>query len=330
MNHNVVHAQTLASKIYERTDDETSSLSLSMFRDALLSVNMLDQLLGNASRTFTVFAPTNSAILASPNLNMYLRGSNETIPLWNRHLVATLRHHIVPDFAYNRSSIFNNQRVELTSIQETINIGQFEQTIQGAGLLEYDIAASNGVLHVVNKVLPPKFFSETFSKLELQEEYGPDHLGRTAFTDVTDFVHGRDVLDVIRPNGQTFIGCRIRAFNRLEEYLPQTINGSPNGVIKGEFLNASYTNETIRNLIEYSLIPKNYYLTDIPNGFSELTIPVPNCGHMWINKRDDLLCFNNGCVVATPDPREFIASNGYVHYYYYLYFLKILRENATD
>jgi uncharacterized surface protein with fasciclin (FAS1) repeats len=308
----VVNAQSsLVAKINERTDDETDGTSLSIFRDALLSVDMLDTLLGNLSRSFTVFAPTNDAIKASPTMQLYLQGVNETVPRWHRHLVAALRHHIVPDFIFNKTDIFNSQRVELMSIHETINVGQFDQTVQGAGLIESDIVSSNGVLHTVNKVLAPKYFSETFSQLELQVELGPDDKGRVALTDVVDFVKGREILNQVRNEGTTFLGCRIRAFNRLDDYLPQTINGSPE-VIYGEFLNDTYKNETIHNFIQYSMIPKNYYLTDIPNGFSELTVPVPQCGHMWVTKKDNVLCFNNGCVVETPDPREYIASNGYV------------------
>ena len=301
---------TLASIIAERSADMNETTSLSMFRDALLRTKLLDEILGNTTASFTVFAPTNKAILESPLMQLYLTGSNETVPTWNRHLMITLRHHIVPDFVYKNSDLFSGQRVEIMSLQEQLNISQFQGTIQGSTLLQSDITATNGILHVVNHVLPTRFFNETFSQLELQSEYGPDHLDRTALTDVVDFVNARDLLNVVRPEGFTFVGCRIRAFNRLEEYLPQTINGSPLGVIQGEFLNATFQNETIHNFIQYSMIPKNYYSPDIPNGFEELTIPIPNCGHMWVTKREGVLCFNNGCVVETPDPREFLASNG--------------------
>jgi uncharacterized surface protein with fasciclin (FAS1) repeats len=320
---------TLATIITELSTDTESdpTTSLSMFRDALIYTQLFDTVLGNTSRSYTVFAPTNQAILDSPIMQLYLLGTNETtsddtdnpdvpssssLSTWYRHLLITLRHHIVPDFVYTNTELFSGQRVEIMSFQEQLNISQFEQTIQGSTLLQSDVLASNGILHVVNKVLPTDFFNQTFAKLELQSEYGPDHLDRTAMTDVVDTVNARDLLSEVRPDGLTFVGCRIRAFNRLEEYLPQTINGSPEGVIRGEFLNVSNKDATIRDFIQYSMIPKNYYSPDIPNGFMELTIPIANCGHMWITKREGLLCFNNGCVVETPDPREFVASNGYV------------------
>ena len=306
---------TLAALVTARsTSSESEETSLSMFRDALVHTKLFDEVLGNTSRSYTVFAPTNQAILNSPILQLYLRGSNDTtvLPTWHRHLLITLRHHIVPDFVFNNTELFSGQRVEIMSFQEQLNISQFQGTIQGSTLLQSDLFATNGILHVVNKVLPTRFFNESFAQLELQPEYGPDHLDRTAMTDVVDFIGARDLLSQVHPDGLTFVGCRIRAFNRLEEYLPQTISGTTQGVIKGEFLNETYKEITTRNFIEYSLIPKNYYSPDIPNGFMELTIPTSNCGHMWVTKRDGLLCFNNGCVVETPDPREFVASNGYV------------------
>jgi len=79
----------------------------------------------------------------------------------------------------------------------------------------------------------------------------------------------------------------------------------------GEFLNANFTKETSFNFLEYSQIPGNYYRPDIEDGFTALVTPWPDCGHMWITKTKDTgLCFNNGCVVETPEPREYLANNG--------------------
>lgn len=310
----LVQAQnTLVSKINARTADGTSPESLTLFRDALQAVGMLDGLLSNATGVFTVFAPTNAAIKASPQMQLYMLGMDEKpSPRWKYNLIAALRQHIVPDVRLNSSDIFDLQVTELASLLDPIAVSQFSKTVQGAALIESDVIASNGVLQVVSSVIRAKFFDESFAQLELQSELGPDDLQRVALTDVVDFVGAREKLNVVRDTGTTFLGCRIRAFNRLDEYLPQTINGSPDGVIKGEFLNETNKIETIHNLIDFSTVPKNYYNEDIVNNFEELTLPLPNCGHMWVTKNDGMLCFNNGCVVETPDPREYIASNGYV------------------
>jgi uncharacterized surface protein with fasciclin (FAS1) repeats len=304
---------TLVSKIYERTTSDSDPNGLSLFSVALQSSGMLDGFLSNATQTFTVFAPTNAAIKASPQFLLYLKGLNaKPVPRWHQHVRAALQQHILLGQVLNSSSIFDLKVTKLNSMLDPIVVSQFGKTLQGAAITEADISASNGVLHVVNAVIQPKFYGEPFSQVELQQELGPDYLGRTALVDVVDFVGGREVLNKIDQQGTTFVGCRVRAFNRLSEYLPQTINGSPDGVIIGEFLNKTNKAETLKDFIEYSMIPKNYYNDDILDGFMDLIVPDPNCGHMWVTKNQGKLCFNNGCVVASPNQREYIASNGYV------------------
>lgn len=305
---------TLTGEIDERTtggNDDPEGLSL--FREALMSVGLHERVMGNSTYSFTVFAPNNAAIRASPLLSMYMLGLDEgEHPRWHYHLMAALNQHIV-EATLTVDDIFGDRQTsQLQSVQDSILINQFGQQVQDANIVEPDIATTNGVLHVIDRVIQPNFFLEPFSNLELQSEFGPDHLDRVALTDVADFVGNRDVLNVVRPEGTTFVGCRIRAFNRLEEYLRQTVNGSPN-VKFGEFLNETFKDETSFNLFEYSQIPGNFYRPDIEDGYVELVTPYPDCGHMWITKnRDTGLCFNNGCVVEDNGPREFLASNGYV------------------
>jgi hypothetical protein len=154
----------------------------------------------------------------------------------------------------------------------------------------------------------------SLANLELQSEYGPDHLNRTSLITVIDSLPGgREELEKVRPEGQTFLGCRIRAFNRMEEYLPQTINNSTTA-LHGEFLNPDFAEETFHNFLQYNIIPQNIYEENLQKGMAELTTPVADCGHMWITySKQGELCFNNGCVVQTQETRQYLASNGYVH-----------------
>lgn len=304
---------SLVSLINNRTTSDKDPGGLSLFSTALQATGMLDALLGNASQRLTVFAPTNAAIKASPQFLLYLKGLNaKPVPRWHEHVIAALRQHILVDQVLTSSNIFDLKLTQLNSMQDPISISQFGNTVQNAVITEANITASNGVLHVVSAVIQPKFFTQPFSQLELQQELGPDYLGRTSLVDVVDFVGGRETLNTINQQGTTFVGCRVRAFNRLNEYRPQTMNGSPDGVIKGEFLNATYKAKTLKTFIDYSMIPKNYYGEDIYDGFMELIVPTSKCGHMWVTKNQGQLCFNDGCVVTDPDPREYLAGNGYV------------------
>jgi hypothetical protein len=116
----------------------------------------------------------------------------------------------------------------------------------------------------------------------------------------------------MNPLGTTHVGCRIRALNTIGlYYLPQTINGAPN-ITDGEFLNASFKEETTHNLLEYSLLTGMYYHDDIEDLKQDLIMASNNCSHMWITKQSSgKICFNDGCQISTPDPVNYMRSNGY-------------------
>ena len=292
--------------------------NLSQFMNFLDASDILEGILDEEEGgPYTVFAPTNEAIEASSQMQLLANGIDETPARWYENIRAACRNHIVPNREYKKEQIFDLQTTELDSMHDTLVVRQWSQQIGGASILVADIQASNGILHIVKKVIDPKFFTQSFSKLELQSEYGPDHLGRISMVDVVDHVNGRGILQTIRESGLTYAGCRIRAFNRMgldDNYLWQTINGGQ-FVKEDELMSDNFTEQTLKNFVEYQLIPKNYYLDELPNNFVELATPIANCGHMWVTKKDDRLCFNDGCVVWDKyknEARQFLASNGYV------------------
>jgi uncharacterized surface protein with fasciclin (FAS1) repeats len=282
---------------------------LKSFRLALDAAGLLETLLDDETRNITVFAPNNDAMDADGHMVLVRKGMDETPPRWSGHLKAALYNHFVNE-TYTESAIFDMTRTEIQSMQDSIVISQWSRQVGLASVVTPDLLATNGILHIVKKVIKPEFFDNSFARLELQEENGPDIENRTSMVDVVDFVDGRPTLQTVRDTGTTYAGCRIRAFNRMGlDYLPQAINDAKN-VKYGELLNESFTDETLHNFVEYQLIPRNLYLDLIPNGFQELVTPVAGCGHMWVTKSSGRLCFNDGCVVSTPDPRWYLSSNG--------------------
>jgi hypothetical protein len=282
------------------------------FQQALIALDMFEQVLGDESQTFTVFAPSDSAIDDSELWNLYFTGIDENPPTWDRHLRAAVNNCIVkgPE-GLTKNAIFNNEITELESLQDPLLISQFLGRVGGAPIETADIVASNGILHVMNGVLEPEFFDHSFADLERQSEFGPDALNRTSLVDVVNLVGARGELGISRPQGTTMVGCRIRGFNRMGlNYLPQTINGSFN-VKDGELMNITRANETY-NEVMYSLIPQNFYSENILPGFYDLVMPVNDCAHMWVNEFEGVLVFNDGFTVETPEERTFLASNGYV------------------
>ena len=246
---------------------------LTLFREALDSVGILEQVLDDETKEFTVFAPDDTAIQKNGRMLLVMKGQDENPPRWHNNLAAALNNHIVMDQVLLRDQIFDRTRTQVQSQQDVLPVSQWNFQVGLAPMGMTDIRATNGVLHIVEKVIKPEFFDNSFARLELQSEHGPDHLNRTSMVDVVDFVHGRETLQIVRESGTTYAGCRIRAFNRMGlDYLPQTVNGAKN-VKYGELLNATFKQETLKNFVEYQLIPKNLYLNKIPNGFQELVTP---------------------------------------------------------
>jgi uncharacterized surface protein with fasciclin (FAS1) repeats len=290
-----------------------SNPELSVFQTAMEVVGTLD-LLNDETQSFTVLAPANNAVNTSETFLKYMEGIDETPVRWKGNLQASVNNHVISGVALSNGDIFNSQSTSLQTLNDQIKISQFLGNINGVSIQTTNLVATNGILHIMTGVIEPEFYQHSFADLERQSEYGPDteNPPRVSLQTVTDFVEGRDVWEQEHENGLTQIGCRIRAFNRMGlDYLPETINNAEAGnVILGEFLNETRKQQTIDDLLRYSLLPKAVYNDDLPNQYEELTFPLSDCGHMWITKRDDRLCFNDGCVVATPDKRQFHARNG--------------------
>jgi uncharacterized surface protein with fasciclin (FAS1) repeats len=315
--------ETLMSIINQYATDDGEGLSY--FRDALIAADMLDQILGSddMESSFTVFAPTNAAIKNNPTFMLYMKGLDELPQArWKVNLVDLLTFHIIPNMTLMSTDIFDSTTSTLETMlaNATTPVSQFSRKIGGAGMVsgKYDVGKTNGVLHVIDQVMEAEFMKQSLGRLELQPEFGPDSLKRVSLVDVVANVDkSRSVLNQISETGLTQAGCRIRAFNRLEEYLPQTLNDSFN-VTWGELLNETFAEKSKNNFLEYSLIAKNYYYDYIPDNFVELVMPISGSkcnAHMWITKFAGQLCFNNGCLIESdledrPGLRKFVASNG--------------------
>jgi uncharacterized surface protein with fasciclin (FAS1) repeats len=102
---------------------------------------------------FTVFAPTNEAFAKLP------KGTVETLlkPENKAKLIAVLTYHVVPgkvtspDLAGKRMSVATVEGQKLD-----IDARRGKVMVNGASVTQADIIASNGVIHVIDKVLLPK------------------------------------------------------------------------------------------------------------------------------------------------------------------------------
>lgn len=100
---------------------------------------------------FTIFAPTNAAFAALPagTLESLLKPENKD------KLIAILTYHVVPsmvlakDVAAGKVGTANGANLEIA-------VGSGGVMVQGANVVATDIMASNGVIHVIDKVMIPE------------------------------------------------------------------------------------------------------------------------------------------------------------------------------
>jgi uncharacterized surface protein with fasciclin (FAS1) repeats len=116
---------------------------------ALKAAGLVDTLKG--SGPFTVFAPTDAAFAALPagTVENLLKPENKD------QLVAVLTYHVVSGrypaarvAGMTEASTVNGDSVDIRSAGNAV-------TVQGARVVTADVNASNGVIHVIDKVLIP-------------------------------------------------------------------------------------------------------------------------------------------------------------------------------
>lgn len=99
---------------------------------------------------FTVFAPTDAAFAALP------KGTVENLlkPENKAKLTKILTYHVVPGSVLSTSLKSGDVKsVEGSSLKMAVSPGKV--TVSGANVVKADIKASNGVIHVIDKVLMP-------------------------------------------------------------------------------------------------------------------------------------------------------------------------------
>ena len=117
---------------------------------ALKAAGLIDTLKG--AGPFTVFAPTDAAFAKLP------KGTVEDLlkPENKAKLTAILTYHVVPGrvMAADVVKVKDAKTVQGGSLK--VNTGGGKVMVDGANVVKTDIAASNGVIHVIDTVVMPK------------------------------------------------------------------------------------------------------------------------------------------------------------------------------
>lgn len=129
-------------------DIATASDSFTTLVAALTEAELTEVLSGEGP--FTVFTPTNEAFAALPDGTV-----EELLKPENRdRLVEILTYHVVPG-SYPSSSLAAGQVQTAEGESVTITTDAGKVMVNDANVIQPDIAASNGVIHVIDRVMLP-------------------------------------------------------------------------------------------------------------------------------------------------------------------------------
>ena len=144
-----VAAASMAAQAKDIVDTAVAAGQFNTLATALKAAGLVDTLKGPGP--FTVFAPTDAAFAALPD------GTVETLlmPENKDKLTAILTYHVVP--AKVMSSDIAGKKAQVMTVQgDRLSVDARNGVkVNGAKVTAADIAASNGVIHVIDKVLIP-------------------------------------------------------------------------------------------------------------------------------------------------------------------------------
>ncbi len=143
-------AMPLKAQAADIVDTAVSAGSFSTLVAAVQAAGLVDTLKGDGP--FTVFAPTDEAFAALPE------GTVESLllPENKDQLVAILTYHVVP--AKVMSGDIAGKRAKVLTVQgDRLSVNARNGVkVNGAEVVQADIEASNGVIHVIDEVILPE------------------------------------------------------------------------------------------------------------------------------------------------------------------------------
>ncbi len=257
-------------------DTAVSAGSFNTLAAALKAAGLVDTLKGDGP--FTVFAPTDAAFAKLP------AGTVETLlrPENKDKLISILTYHVVPGkvmaeqvTGLSGAETVNGQRVR-------VNASGGKVMVDGATVVKTDIAASNGVIHVIDSVILPsdKNIVETA-------------VGAGSFKTLAAALEAAGLLSALEGEGPyTVFAPTDEAFSKLPA-------GTVESLLKPE------NRERLKSVLLYHVVPGRVYSEDVVNLTSAKTLqgsPVTVSAKSGVK-------IDNANVVKT----DINATNGVIH-----------------
>lgn len=259
---------------------------------AALQATELDTVLADETKTYTVFAPTDSAFekLGEDTINMLL-GDTPT-------LSDILLYHVVPDLAVSSDAatdlagsmvdMANGDKVAVTVDNGTLFINMSEVIVT-------DVQASNGVIHVIDTVLtPPTDASDAM-------ENEPMNIVETAsaagsFNILSQALVATGLVETLSDSEATFtvFAPTDDAFAKLPEGTIDTLLANP---------------DALSDILLYHVISDAVVDSVTATSLAGQTATMANGDTVAISLSDGNLQINNATVTSA----DVVASNGIIH-----------------
>lgn len=137
----------------------------------LVKANLVDAL--NSEGPFTVFAPTNDAFAALADAAPAIVNNLVTLDAWNKHLVNILLYHVAAGKVTSDIIVTEDCNATYTMLNgeqifvEVSDVVSITDSVGGKSLVQdpFDVLASNGVAHTIDRVLLPSWAGSTIVDL---------------------------------------------------------------------------------------------------------------------------------------------------------------------
>lgn len=293
--------------IQDVVDVASTNPDFSVLVDAVVKAELVDVLKGDGP--FTVFAPTNdafTALLGALGSNYASLDDFDTeaeIDL----LRSILLYHVIPAqvnaadlMAGPAGTALMDNSIEVIASEDTFVLGDASDI--DAAITATDLAANNGVVHVIDKVLLPQAAIDFVGSLQ-------DIVGIASsddnFSTLVDAVVKAELVETLQGEGPfTVFAPTNAAFDALLEVLGDDYNSLDDFDTEGEI-------ELLRNILLYHVVAAQVKSTDLAAGdvetaFAENSISVIMSGETFVigdASEDD----------ANLGPIDLEATNGVVH-----------------
>jgi len=273
-------ATTVAERPAQAADIVDTAVSAGSFKTlvaAAKAADLVETLKGKGP--FTVFAPTDEAFAKLPEgtVASLLKPENKA------KLQAVLKYHVVPAKVMAEQAVKLSHAGTVLGQQLDLEVKEGALYVDGAKVVKADIAASNGVIHVVDKVMLPT----EKSIVEIAA-------GNDSFSTLVAAVKAAGLVETLSGKGPFTV------FAPTDEAFAQLPEGTVQSLLKPE------NRDKLVAILTYHVVPGRVFASDVVKVSSAETA---NGDTIAVRATDSGVQINEANVVAT----DIDAANGVIH-----------------